>query len=481
MLIGLPAQEAQPGRSIIGRARQGRKRGREIPVYSSQPHHHRRRRSGHDKHMNTRDYSPLLAELGLAYGRYSPKSAELSEKAKAFLVDGGSHAMRLMGPFPPRFVSAQGARGQDEDGHQVLDFWQGHLAHVLGHNPEVITTVLSHAFHKGMGLQTGLTDSLEIEAAELLCRQTGAERVRFTTSGALATMYAILLARAFTGRDLLLKAGGGWHGAQPWGLKGVSYHAGDGQGYEAVDSEGLPSGVAEEVMVTRFNDPGMLRDQFRRRGDRIARFIVEPCLGGGGVLSATREYLQTAREITQEYGALLILDEVIAGFRYRAGDAGAFYEVRPDLATFGKIIGGGMPVAAVAGRADVLALTGIAGNHRVAFSGGTYSAHPASMLAARTMMEYLVTHESELYHCLAILGQKTRQAAEAAFAEGGISAKCTGGANDTLPESSLFMIHFPYNPEARLKAPTRSLTPPDATSPSAVTYCSWLCCWKTSI
>ena len=403
--------------------------------------------------MKTRDYSRLMGEIEADYARYSPKSGGLNENAQRFLVDGGSHSLRLMKPFPPRFVSVQGAWGQDEDGHQVLDFWQGHLAHVLGHNPEVITTVLSRALHEHLGLQTGLTDSLEIEAAEILCRQTGAERARFTTSGALATMYAIQLARAFTGRDLLLKAGGGWHGAQPWGLKGVSYHPGEGGGYEAVDTEGLPSGVAEEVMVTRFNDPGMLRDQFRRHGDRLAGFIVEPCLGGGGVLPATREYLQTAREVTQRYGALLILDEVISGFRYRAGDAGAFYEVRPDLATFGKVIGGGMPVAAVGGRADVLALTGSAGGHRVAFSGGTYSAHPASMLAARTAMEYLTAHEFEVYACLSSLGQETRQAAEAAFAEEGIAARCTGGGNDALPDSSLFMIHFPYDPDARLESP----------------------------
>jgi len=166
--------------------------------------------------MRKRDYTQLLAELAEAYIRHSPKSAALNERAKQYLVDGGSHALRLIQPFPPRIVAARGAWLKDEDGHDILDFWQGHLANVLGHNPEIITSALARAFAEGFGLQTGFADRLQVETAEILCRRTGAERVRFTTSGSLATMYAILLARAFTGRDLVMKVGGGWHGAQPW-------------------------------------------------------------------------------------------------------------------------------------------------------------------------------------------------------------------------------------------------------------------------
>jgi len=176
--------------------------------------------------MKQRDYAPLMSELAAAYTKHSPKSAKLHEKALKYLVSGGSHNLRLLKPFPPRIVKAQGAWLQDEDGHRILDFWQGHAGNILGHNPKVVTSALAKAFTNGYGLQTGFPDRLQIEAAEILCRQTGAERVRFTTSGTLSTMYAVTLARAFTGRNLILKIGGGWHGANPWTLKGVSYHQG---------------------------------------------------------------------------------------------------------------------------------------------------------------------------------------------------------------------------------------------------------------
>ena len=409
--------------------------------------------------MKTRDHTRLLAELAEAYTQHSPKSAALNEKAKKYLLDGGSHALRLMQPFPPRIVAAQGAWLKDEDGHDILDFWQGHLANILGHNPEVVTSALASAFEAGFGLQTGFTDRLQVETAEILCQQTGAEQVRFTTSGALATMYAILLARAFTERDLVMKVGGGWHGAQPWGLKGISFYADNGHGFDRVETYGLPPALTDEVVITRFNDPDMLRDHFRQYGDQLACFIVEPFIGSGGLMPASREYLQSARELTHQYGAVLILDEVIAGFRFHAGNAGALYGVRADLATFGKVIGGGMPVSAVAGRADILGLVGREGGSKVKFSGGTYSAHPASLLAAKTMVSYLVAHEEEIYPRLAELGEKTRRAMETAFVQEGIYARCTGYGNEVLTGSSMAILRFPYDHDARLERPEDVFNP----------------------
>ncbi|MBN1872827.1 MAG: aminotransferase class III-fold pyridoxal phosphate-dependent enzyme, partial [Anaerolineae bacterium] len=138
-----------------------------------------------------KNYTTLLTELQADYAKYAPQSAALNARAKHTLVDGGSHTLRLMEPFPPRIVKAAGGWLTDEDGHTLLDFWQGHLANILGHNPNVITSALAQAFEEGYGLQTGFTDRIQVEAAELLCARTGAERARFTTSGTLATMYAI--------------------------------------------------------------------------------------------------------------------------------------------------------------------------------------------------------------------------------------------------------------------------------------------------
>jgi glutamate-1-semialdehyde 2,1-aminomutase len=283
--------------------------------------------------------------------------------------------------------------------------------------------------------------------------------VRFTTSGSLSTMYAIMLARSFTGRSHVLKIGGGWHGGQPWGLKGVSYSEGNGKGYTKVESEGLSSSCPGEIIITGFNDTEGLHESFRRHGDKLACFIVEPFLGAGGILTAEREFLQAARELTHKYGVLLIFDEVICGFRFRAGNLGAIYGIAPDMSVFGKIIGGGMPVAAVTGRADVLGLSGSAGGGRVKFSGGTFSSHPASMLAAKTALEYLVAHESEIYPRLAVPGEKMRATLEAAFRDEGIFARCSGYPNGALPGSSLACVHFPYREDTVLDRPEKMFDP----------------------
>ena len=407
--------------------------------------------------MHQRDHSRLLSELSEAYAHHSPRSAQLNTEAEHYLVDGGNHALRLMEPFPPRIATAHGAWVEDEDGHRILDFWQGHWANILGHNPDIVTSLLSEAFAKGSGLQTGFPDRLQVETAEMLCRCTGAQRVRFTTSGTLATMYAIMLARAFTARNLVLKVGGGWHGGHPWGLKGIHFSTADG--FEQVESEGIPSAISDEAIVTRFNDPDFLCEQFRRLGDKIACFILEPCIGSGGGMPATRAYLETARDLTQRYGSILIFDEVITGFRYRAGDAGALAGIRPDLATFGKVMSGGAPVAAVAGRADILELTGRALGSRVRFSGGTFSGHPACMLAARTMMSYLVEHEQEIYPYLSNLASKACRLIESGFAREGIYAQCAGCGNDALPASSLIRVHFPYSEVHQIVRPEDALDP----------------------
>jgi glutamate-1-semialdehyde 2,1-aminomutase len=270
-------------------------------------------------------------------------------------------------------------------------------------------------------------------------------------------MYAIMLARAFTGREKVMKVGGGWHGAQPWGLVGVDFHADTARSFQQAESRGLPSAVSDQVIVTRFNDIDMLEDHFRRHGSRIACFIFEPFMGSGGCLPASLAFLRAARELSRKHGALLIFDEVISGFRFCAGSTSRVFDVQPDLATFAKIMGGGMPVAAVAGREEVMAQAGRAGG--VKFSGGTYSCHPASMLASLTMMRRLVDHEGDIYPRLAELGQKARSTVEDAFRAEGIHARCTGYGNDALPGGSMGAVHFPYDPSTPCETPEQTRNP----------------------
>ncbi|MHC4394160.1 MAG: aspartate aminotransferase family protein [Planctomycetota bacterium] len=405
--------------------------------------------------MKQRDYTTLMSKLAEAYAKHAPKSAKLHEQALKYLIDGGSHSLRLLQPFSPRIVSAQGAWLKDEDGHRILDFWQGHAGNILGHNPKVVTSALAQAFTKGYGLQTGFTDRLQIEAAKILCEQTGAERVRFTTSGTLSTMYAIIMARAFTGRNLVLKIGGGWHGANPWTLKGVRYH----QGFESVDSAGIPKAVTDDIIVTGFNNLEMLREHFRKYGSKLACFILEPVIGAGGLMPAKTEYIKTARRLTSQHNVLLIMDEVISGFRYRAGSVAQLYDIKPDLTCLGKAIGGGMPVAAVAGRADILDLVAVDRPDKVNFSGGTFSGHPASMLAAKTFMAHVVKNEEKIYATLAETAIKTRQIVTKAFAEEGLSVRFAGDRSNVLPGNSLHMLLFPRKKDQQLMTPEEIYNP----------------------
>ena len=405
--------------------------------------------------MRQRDNIPLLQKLHHAYRTHAPRSAEIHHQANQVLVDGGSHTLRLIEPFPPRIRAAQGGYVTDEDGHQILDFWQGHYANLLGHNPGVVTEKLAEAFGSGYGLQTGFEDAVEVELSGLIRQQTGAERVRFTTSGTLSTMYAILLARAFTGRELVMKVGGGWHGAHLWGLKGVSHQ----KGFKQVDSVGVPDDVTQDIVVSHFNDPEQLEEDFRKNADRLACFIVEPVMGAGGMMPASQEYLQTARLLCDQYGVVLIFDEVVSGFRYRAGDAGKLFGVRSDLLTMGKVIGGGMPVAMVGGKAEIMALVGKKSERKVKFSGGTYSAHPASMLAAKVFLTYLIEHETEVYPKLRQLSETIRRRVPQVFEDMGVYARFTGGENKVLPNNSLHTLVFPYEENNPLTSPNDVLDP----------------------
>lgn len=406
--------------------------------------------------MKVRDHSRLLEELTEEYTRRFPESSRLHQRAKQSLIDGGSHSLRLIDPFPPRIRQARGPRITDEDGHSILDFWQGHHANILGHNPAVITEALRDAFAAGRGLQTGFVEQLQSETAEILCRQTGMQRVRFTTSGSLATMHAILMARAYTGRNRVMKVGGGWHGAQPRGLEGIEHHNGKNH-FQFSDTNGRPVDIEQEVVVTRFNDTQMLSDHFRRYGSKLACFILEPFIGAGGGIPAEGEYLQTARNLSEKYGTILIFDEVIAGFRFHAGILGQLYGVQPDLVTLAKIIGGGMPLAAVAGRQQILEQASHTGHVR--FSGGTYSGHPACLLAAKTMLSYLTENQDSVYPYIGDLAARIRETVEKAFANVGIYACCTGTGGDTLPGSSISTVVFPYDPEHLCKGPEDTLNP----------------------
>jgi len=391
----------------------------------------------------------LREALEREYAQRFPRSLASLNRSAEVTLDGTSHSIRWNFPFMPVVAKAEGPAIEDLDGHRIIDYWQGHFANVLGHNPPQILKALRETLDDGRGLQSGMLHEIEGEICELIARCTGAEKVRLTTSGSLGAFYSVLLARAFTGRDRVVKVAGGWHGSQPFGLKGVSARGGS---FDHLESEGLSSGIERDIVLTRFNDVEDLRRIFEEQGDAIACFLIEPILGAGGGMVSSREYFEEARRLTRHHGALLICDEIITAFRFRAGDLSALYGVKPDLLILGKVIGGGMPVAAVAGCGDVLELA-TRRTARVKFEGGTYSAHELSLVAAREMMRHVIESEAEVYDRLAVLGEYMRAGLKRVSQDTGVPLHILGAPGDVVPGSSLVFVYIAVDGENAPRSP----------------------------
>lgn len=387
------------------------------------------------------DKTRLLHDLMADYRSSHPRSEKFFHSAQQILVKGGSHNLRLFAPFPFYDAQCHGSKITDIDGNTYVDFWQGHFGNILGHNPEIVLNALQTYFQKGLGLLTGFPGESQKELAEVILSRIKADSIRFTTSGTLASMYAIMLAKSFTGRNLVLKIGGGWHGAQPYALKGITAFAG---GLDQMESAGLNSLAEATILTTEFNNVEELEERFLQRGEQIACLIIEPFIGAGGFIFGEKEYISKTRELTSQYGALLIFDEVISGFRFHAGGIQTLYGVEPDLSIFGKAIGGGMPVAALAGKGEILSLcdSTISPEKRVKFEGGTFSSHPASMLAGLTFIHHLIENEDDIYPRIGRLGAKVRKEIEAIFTSHGFNVKCSGGDDSVISHSSIAGVHF---------------------------------------
>ncbi len=387
------------------------------------------------------DKDAVLSGLIQEYQKTHKKSGEFFARANRFLIRGGSHNLRLFSPYPFYDVRSQGSKVTDVDGNTYVDFWQGHFANILGHNPKFVLDALVEYYKDSLGLATGFPSTFQSELAKLLLSRFSTDKIRFTTSGTLSTMYAVMLAKAKTRRDLVMKIGGGWHGAQPYALKGISEYD---QGFNKVESAGLPVDTSEMIIVGRFNDQDDLEEKFRVYGDRISCLLMEPFIGAGGFIFGDKPFILKARELTQKYGALLVLDEVVSGFRFHPGALHSLYGVQPDLAVFGKAIGGGMPLSAVAGKNEVMELCGTEAKkeERVKFEGGTFSAHPSSLVAGLAFVKYLIANGEKIYPRIGEYGETVRQEIEKIFRAYGFNVRCTGDGLPVAHHSSIVGVHF---------------------------------------
>ena len=302
------------------------------------------------------------------------------------LIPGGVNspvrAFRSVGGTPIFFKKGLGSKLWDVDGKEYIDYINSWGPMIVGHaNPEVVAAVQAAATNS---LSFGAPTGLELEMAELINKLVPSmEQVRLNSSGTEATMSAIRTARGFTGRDTIVKFEGCYHGHSD----GLLVKAGSGLlTFGEPDSGGVPASVAALTLTLEYNNIQQLEDLFKQSGDKIACVIIEPVVGNMNLIVPKLEFLQTLRALCTKHGAVLIFDEVMTGFRVALGGAQALYNIKPDMTTLGKIIGGGLPVGVFGGRKDIMQCLAPIGK---VYQAGTLSGNPVAVSAGLATLKLI--------------------------------------------------------------------------------------------
>jgi glutamate-1-semialdehyde 2,1-aminomutase len=373
-------------------------------------------------------------------------SATVFERAREVLPGGVSSNIRYSAPYPIFVREARGSRLRDVDGNEYVDCRLGFGPVLLGHAPEAVTAAVTRAMTTGSVY--ALPHEGEVALAEkIVAAVPGAEMTTFCNSGSEATLHAVRLARAYTGRKAIAKFEGGYHGIHDPVLVSVRYRPDQAGPVESprsiVESPGIPPEAVANTLVLPYNDRAAL-DIIAAHASELAAVIIEPVQGAAGSIPATPEFLAGLRAVTARHGILLVFDEVITGFRLALGGAQEWYGVRADLATFGKILGGGFPFGCLAGSRDLLRLFSVpharqAGRAPV-FYGGTFNGNPTSVAAATATLDFLSDHP-DVYRLLAERGDRIRREVAAAAAAAGLTLTALGA-------GSIFSFRFAPPPVA---------------------------------
>ena len=342
-------------------------------------------------------------------------SQELFNEAQRYLpggVDSPVRAFKAVGGTPPFMVRGDGSKIYDADGNKFIDYVCSWGPLILGHSHPQVVETLRQAIECGTSF--GAPTEMEITLARMICAaMPSIEMIRFVNSGTEATMTALRLARAFTGRDRIVKFAGCYHGH----ADGLLAKGGSGLATLGIpDSPGVPLGYAQNTLVAPYNNTEAVEKLFQHYPEEIAAVIVEPIAANMGVVPPQPGFLASLRKLTNEFGALLIFDEVITGFRVARGGAQALYGITPDLTCLGKIIGGGLPVGAYGGRREIMEMMAPVGP---VYQAGTLSGNPLVMTAGIETIKLL--SQPGVYHQLEARSSSLEEGLVKAASESGIS------------------------------------------------------------
>ncbi len=362
----------------------------------------------------------------LDYKKKTKKSAKLFLASSKIHVNGVSHNIRFFEPYPFIVKSSSGKNLQDVDDNKYTDYWMGHWSLILGHGPKQVKDSLKKQIQKSW--MYGTVNEQTIKLSELITKTVPvAEKIRYSTTGTEATMYAVRLARSVTGKKIIAKIDGGWHGYTSDLLKSVNWP------FTESESGGIVN--EEKIISIPFNDLEKSLVILNKISTDLAGIIIEPVLGGGGCIPATQEYLKGLEEFAHKNNSLIILDEIVTGFRFRFGCLYPTINLDPDIVTLGKIVGGGMPIGVLCGKKEIMKFADTSGNkksERAYIGGGTFSANPMSMTSGFATLSELKKSKNMIYPKINSLGKFARDELGKIF---GSKVIITG-------KGSLFMTHF---------------------------------------
>ncbi|MCP8304769.1 MAG: glutamate-1-semialdehyde 2,1-aminomutase [archaeon] len=360
------------------------------------------------------------------------RSLELFERAKKILPGGVNSPVRAFEPYPFFVEKASGSKICSVDGASYIDYCMAYGPLIFGHSSEEVLDAVKEQLTKGT--LYGTPTEKEVEFAELISKSIpSVEMLRLVNSGTEATMHAIRVARGFTGRKKIVKFEGCFHGSHDY----VLVKAGSGAiTFGAPTSLGIPEETGRNTIVLPYNDIRALEEIVEHEGYDIAALIVEPVIGNTGLILPEEGYLNKMRKITSDHGILLIFDEIITGFRLALGGAQEYYDIKPDMTTLGKILGGGFPIAAFGGRREIMQYVSPLGK---VYQAGTFSGNPISVAAGYVTLQILDKNWNKIYPKLEKAGEEVKKALMDSVSDHHIEAQVNSIA-------SMFQIFFAPHP-----------------------------------